>query len=288
MKKYFFTLAMLILTLNGCASNQQQNITNSQSSNEQPITAAQTIDTQALQKVDQLFTLSPTENDAKQRAIQKCMAQKGFTYIAQPMSSSSIRNQVSPQPLTLEDARSYGYQKPSTASKAEANAQSQAEAPGFDTAYGGTEDSKLISVEGIPGGVREDGCLAAAYQELFGSAETGVFFEGGTLNLALPYLNAARFDPAQEELDKKWSECIKTDYSLDYQTPDLASISIGADAQKIATADAQCREKVNYEQVLQNSLNAYLTTFLNDNQNIIQQLSDAKKTATENAPKILQ
>lgn len=281
--KQSLTLIATGALLVGCSAGNKEAANTENKS--QTIVAATQVDTQALQKIDQLFSLTPTQYEAQQKALTSCMASRGFTYTpSSRQNQRSLRSLISPSQLTLEQARSFGYQNQTSAP---AEASTGLDAPGAMEAFSGTSDSKIISVEGIPGGVKEDSCIASAYSELFGSIETGVFFEGGSLNLPLPYLNAATDDPKTQELNAQWSTCMKNDYQREYESPSI--IAKYPDQQTIdtATADAQCREKINYESQLLDIYNAYLTTFLNDNQDIIQQISDAKKLAEINAPKIL-
>lgn len=269
----------------GCSSANDKTANSADSSPDQAIVAAAQTDHQAIQKIDQLFSLTPTQHEAKQKALISCMASKGFIYTpSSPQNQLSIRSLITPAELPLAEARSSGYQS-QTSSTAEG-------ATGLDTpeameAFSGSHDSKVISVEGVPGGIKEDSCIATAYTELFGSAETGVFFEGGSLNLPLPYINAAMADSKTQNLNEQWSTCMKDEYSLEFETPSIISKYPEQQTIEVATADAQCREKINYESQLLDINNSYLTTFLDDNQDIIQQISDAKNLAETNAPKIL-
>lgn len=80
---------------------------------------------------------------------------------------------------------------------------------------------------------------------------------------------------------------MKKDHNRIFETPALTVKQTEQQTIDNATADAQCREKTNYEKTLKDINNAYLTTFLADKQNLIQQVTEAKKTAENNAPKIL-
>lgn len=280
----FFVASILLV---GCTAVNDNTSSSSTGgiNQEQNITAAANPDPQAMQKIDQLFSLSSTQYEAKQKAIKECMASKGFIYTPNTSQAQrSLRSFIGPAELSLDQARSVGYQNQSSTVPELATG---LEKPGAMEAFSGTPDSKTISVEGIPGGVKEDSCIASAYADLFGNVETGVFFEGGSMNLPLPYLNAAAVDTKMQELNKEWANCMENDHSLKFESP--AIIAQYPDQQTIdtAVADAQCRQKTNYETELLSINNSYLTTFLNNNQDIIQQISDAKKVAETNAPAIL-
>lgn len=76
-------------------------------------------------------------------------------------------------------------------------------------------------------------------------------------------------------------------YQIDIETPDLLSITEGNQASTYAVYDATCREKIGYESVVEEALDAYMTTFLEDKAGLIDQLTRARQEAEENAPKVL-
>lgn len=228
--------------------------------------------------------MTPAAQQAKEKAVVQCIQAKGLTWQERPASQAfDIRSQMSPEPLSVEDAQQYGYQKPGP--------NLEQDSPPIDdaalAAYRGNPENGSVTVDGVPGGIAADGCLAQSYKEVFGSAETGVLFESGILNLPLPYINAAQADDRLVELDKKWATCMKDQHGVEIATPDLAMNDTSMDSHQLAIYDAQCRQEVNYEKVTQEVLNAYLTTFLADQEGVIDQLTQAKQTAEKNAPAIL-
>lgn len=90
-----------------------------------------------------------------------------------------------------------------------------------------------------------------------------------------------------QELDNKWSLCMKNENGIDVESPSLAAIDTSMDSHTMAMADAACREAVNYEEETRKILNAYLTTFLVEKEGMIDQLTQAKKEAEKKAPEIL-
>lgn len=279
---YFMGVALLIFS--GCTANDT---TTARSEAEQPengIVPATQPDSQAIEKINTLFSMTPAAQQAKEVAVAQCLKSQGYTWDLQSVSESyDIRSDFSPRPLSVEEAQERGYQTLSTNSE-----QNQ---PDIDdatwAAYMGNPENGGISVDGIPGTIAADGCLAQSYKAVFGSAEAGVLFESGIQNLPLPYIGAAQMDSKQEELNQRWSACMKDHYGIEIQTPDLASVDTSMDSHQLAMYDAQCRQEVNYEEVTTEILNAYLTTFLTDNEGIIDQLTQAKQTAEKNAPEIL-
>ncbi|MFW0118475.1 hypothetical protein ACN08Y_00880 [Rothia sp. P5764] len=272
----------LALGLVGCSASSSG--TASDASSDSEIKAAIRIDPQAIEKVNTLFNMTPAAQQAKEAAIAQCMQAKGLTWPARLADQAfDIRSQFSPKPLSIEEAQQYGYQTQ--------NSNPEQDAPFVDDAtwdaYTGSPENGNIAVEGIPGAIAKDGCLAQSYKEVFGSVETGVLFESGILNLPLPYLNAAVADKRIVELDKQWATCMKDQHGLEIATPELAAVDTSMDSQQLAVYDAQCRQEVKYEEGATEVLNAYLTTFLADQQGVIDQLTQAKQTAEKNAPVIL-
>lgn len=270
-------------SLVGCGvSNETDSTAGSKSSVE--IKAASSPDSQAIEKVNTLFSMAPAAQQAKEVATAQCLQEQNLTWPQRPASQSfSIRSQLSPSPLSPEDAHQYGYQKPAT--NIEQNL------PAIDdaswAAYMGNPENGGISVEGVPGAIAADGCLAQSYKAVFGSAEAGVLFESGILNLPLPYVNAVKEDERYSDLIGLWRTCMKDQHGVEIDNPDLATIDTSMDSHQLAIYDAQCRQQVNFEEVTTDILNAYLTTFLADNEGVIDQLTQAKQTAEKNAPEIL-
>lgn len=195
-----------------------------------------------------------------------------------------VRSLFQPAELTLEQARANGY-KSATSLRTEQNAGNLS--PEEQEAFSGSVESQGITADGVPGEVKEDSCVADAYKKLYGSVESGVLFEGGVQNLPLPYVNTAKSDAAMDDVDKKWSQCMQDEHQLSFPNPDNTNISEESGSLDVAVADASCREKVGYEKTVKETLNKYLTSFLNDKEAVVQQLTEAKKTAEQNAPALL-
>ncbi|MDO5750972.1 MAG: hypothetical protein Q4P78_07215 [Rothia sp. (in: high G+C Gram-positive bacteria)] len=70
-------------------------------------------DPQAYQKITELFTSSSSVLRAKEKAIQDCMASKGFPgYKSVQENLYSIRSEILVAPLSVEQARLHGYDLP--------------------------------------------------------------------------------------------------------------------------------------------------------------------------------
>lgn len=280
--KPLLTLGATALLVTACGSAGTETAENTEP---QTIVAATTIDGQASEKVNTLFSISATAHQAQQVAVANCISEKGGTWqrATTTQEQYDIRQQFPLQSLTVEQARQHGYQAPSPVDEAQPG--------GGDDAtmalYSGDPANGSVTVDGIPGAIAADGCLAQSYEEVFGSAEAGVLFEGGIGNLPLPYLNAALEDKQYDALLEEWHTCMKDTYDIDIATPDLASVDTSMDSTTLAVYDATCRENIGFENTVENLLDAYLTTFLSEQDAVIDQLTSAKETAEQNAPAIL-
>ena len=99
-------------SLVGCGvSNETDSTAGSESSVD--IKAASSPDSQAIEKVNTLFSMAPAAQQAKEVATAQCLQEQNLTWPQRPTSQSfSIRSQLSPSPLSPEDAQQYGYQTP--------------------------------------------------------------------------------------------------------------------------------------------------------------------------------
>lgn len=281
MKKIKLSLLLSVavsVLLTGCIDGQdnlETEIGYQEGVNFEDISPAKQPDPFAIEKVNNLFSIPLALQSKKENIIQSCMAEKGLKYTkkTENISEYQVRDFVLPAKLSLEDARVNGYMNSSNLlEKNQANEQDSNLFLGLN----GTENGKPISVAGVTGKIQSDGCLAHAYQQVYGSPESGLLVEAGGMSLPIPYLNAAHLDPMFNEIDKKWSQCMKNDFSLDFLNPDHTNTSPESGSIDVAVADATCREQVGYEEAIDESLKMYLTVFLDDHENIIAEINSAK------------
>ncbi len=277
----------LIVLLSGCSAGAAHQGIESPSvettEQEEVIQPASQLDSQASEKVNSLFSMTPVAHQAQQKVVAECLAEKGFNEEGDSQQRDfRVRDLFPLQVLTVEDAHQYGYSKPSSL---ETDGKQMSE--GALQAYIGNPENGSVRVEGIPGAIAKDGCLAHSYEEVFGDIESGMFFSGGIVNLPLPYIGESTNYPKYKEVVQSWSRCMLDNYQIDIETPDLLSITEGNQASTYAVYDATCREKIGYESVVEEALDAYMTTFLEDKAGLIDQLTRARQEAEENAPKVL-
>ncbi|MDO5750338.1 MAG: hypothetical protein Q4P78_03925 [Rothia sp. (in: high G+C Gram-positive bacteria)] len=243
------------------------------------ITPATEVDTQAMSKVNNLFSEPEIVAQAYKKLVNDCMASRGFPeYKAarQGRAHYSVRSLMVPAPLTIEQATTRGYppllERDADSTPEESVTEAQAKALMGQSSEETRDGQPVI------------GCRYIAQEEIFGDAQGASTFYGGSNNAPLAYINKAKQTPEMMHIHQQWSECMKK-RGYQYLSPDEAYLQ--GREENLPRQDAECREEIGYEQAITNQLNAYLTSFLNENQVLIERIAQAKKNAEENAPKIL-
>ena len=261
--------------LAGCAGGTSSTQATPSSEAQQNISAATNVDTQATEKVDSMISTSDNVERAYQHLASECMVSKGYpdrkTYYM--VETFPVRSLLSPQPLSVEYARNSGYPSPAPPSR-----------------YASLEGSiNMTEQEGKAyyGDNGKGGCREEAELKLYGSGTLAGTREEITKKL-LPYIRASVSNGAYLSLDEEWARCM-AERGYTYSSSDIAYEAVRGTPteQQTAIDDATCREKNNYEEKTGQVLDAYMITFLEKEQGLIEQVTTAKKTAEENARKIL-
>lgn len=145
-------VAFSLLVLPACASIDEAQELQEAST---PITPASQVDPQAIEKINTLFSLSPSAQQAKEVAIARCVESKGYEWSAatQLVDDFDVRELLSPYPLTQEEAQQAGYAH-QQAPKAGANMPEEVSEEAMD-AYMGNPSQGSVTVEGIPGQLQQ-------------------------------------------------------------------------------------------------------------------------------------
>ena len=264
-------LGVLMLIVSSCSSVQQSKKSEQSYGDMYGIAPAEHVDSQAVEKMDHILLYPEVVAQALQKAARQCMVSQGFSpqdyYWMMPRFP--IRSLVAPVPLTIENARAYGYENPH-AGKNPISEESYSMSEQEADVYYGT-------------------CHQEALRKVFGTTELGEEYTDIAQQI-LPYVNSAADSEPAITLDQEWSLCMKDTHGVEYETPSMAThLTRNNQEQASQTAlwDAECREKVKFEERTEEILDAYMTTFLNDHQPLLERIAQAKKNAEENAPKIL-
>ena len=281
-------LLPLTLVLSSCASGQPSadssasaNAEKAYSASTAPqsssasATASATVDTQATEKVNALIAISDNVERAYQRLASECMVSKGYpdrkTYYM--VETFPVRDLLSPLPLSVEYANKSGYPSPTPPSR-----------------YASLEDTVKMTeqeTQAFYGDDGKGGCRKEAELKLYGSGTLAGTREVVTEKL-LSYIRTSVINGAYSSLDGEWERCM-AERGYTYSTSDIAYDAVHGKPAERQTAidDAACREKINYEEKTEQILDTYMTTFLEKEQDFIEQVTAANKAAEENAQKIL-
>ncbi|MDO5750559.1 MAG: hypothetical protein Q4P78_05080 [Rothia sp. (in: high G+C Gram-positive bacteria)] len=236
------------------------------------------VDHQAVQKVDELTDYPEALRLAWQKGLKDCMAKKGFTPQGEYYMpyNATVRSTLPPGELTIEEARQYGYSNPA------AQAQKAKEQQSTIT------EEEIRALRGYGEENQNNSCEYIVSIKIFGDIDLADTLFTADKHL-LPYAEAAGMSDELIHIYMDWAQCMKDKYQLPYKAPDEIFYTYRAAEipANIPVADATCREQVNYEDRVMELLNAYMTSFLEDNQALIERITQAKKNAEENAPKIL-
>ena len=281
-------LLPLTLVLSSCASGQPSADSSASANAEKAYSASTapqsssasasataTVDTQATEKVNALIAISDNVERAYQRLASECMVSKGYpdrkTYYM--VETFPVRDLLSPLPLSVDYANKSGYPSPVPPSR-----------------YASLEDTVKMTeqeTQAFYGDDGKGGCRKEAELKLYGSGTLAGTREVVTEKL-LSYIRTSVINGAYSSLDGEWERCM-AERGYTYSSSDIAYDAVHGKPAERQTAidDAACREKINYEEKTEQILDTYMTTFLEKEQDFIEQVTAANKAAEENAQKIL-
>ncbi|MDO5750476.1 MAG: hypothetical protein Q4P78_04630 [Rothia sp. (in: high G+C Gram-positive bacteria)] len=267
--------AILIGLVAGCAApqpTQSENITLHSSESISPAGQSQR---GAADKVNELTRTPEIVNTSYQKASRECMVSKGYEARSEYYFPHivKVRSLVIPRPLSTETARSSGYGTLPGKTK------------GSDTGYEmSNEESTAFYGDGSDD---FQPCQDKVLNELFGPRDVWEYYV--TLeDYLIPYVNAFVSSEQSRKINEDWSQCM-AEKSYSFAGPGVAMMQTynTPEAQEVAIADALCREQIRYEERISEGLDVYMTTFLQDNPALIERVSQARKNAEQNAPKML-
>jgi len=131
--------------------------------------------------------------------------------------------------------------------------------------------------------------LTVADARAFGSEESRAIIKKVNVT-AVHYLNNDAIFKDLGPATEKWAQCMKERFGGDYTSPDMAREQYrqnNQDTHELAINDATCREATGLDAEQRKMAIAYLSSFLEKEQGLIEQVTTIKKTAEENARKIL-
>ena len=267
----------LTLLLSSCASGQPSGGSSASANAEKAYSASTNPDNQAIEKVENLASLSDNVARAYQRSLSQCMTERGFPNYKVPAGETEppLLQTTGFEPLTVADARTRGYKERWSLVTAELEEQSRT-----------MSDAEMQALNGTEG---KGGCQQEATRAVFGSEESRATIRKVYIT-AVHYLNNDAITKDLGPATEKWAQCMKERFGGDYTSPDMARLQYrqnNQDTHELAINDATCREATGLDTEQRKMAIAYLSSFLEKEQGLIEQVTTAKKTAEENARKIL-
>lgn len=270
-------LLPLTLVLSSCASGQPSADSSASANAEKAYSASKSPDSQAIEKVENLASLSDNVARAYQRSLSQCMTERGFPHHKAPAGEAEtpLLLQADLEPLTVADARARGYEERYSLATTALEEQSRT-----------MSDAEMQALNGTEG---KGGCQQEATRAVFGSEESRATIRKVYIT-AVHYLNNDAIFKDLGPATEKWAQCMKERFGGDYTTPVMAREQYrqnNQDTHELAINDATCREATGLDAEQRKIAIAYLSSFLEKEQGLIEQVTTIKKTAEENARKIL-
>ena len=228
------------------------------------------IDHQAMEKYLYAADYPESISQVYTREIQTCLSSQGISNTPESELKLpeyiSLRDLLKPKPLSIEQARNYGY-----IDKTSSNLKKEQETPILD------EKVKIaLYGDGSSKESYDSACVARSAANVFGSIELHDSFVNFPKR-AYSYVKEVANDKSLDELNSLWSQCMKDKYGLEYEYPQNAG------SQELAIQDASCRENVMYEEKYTAVINSYLTTFFEKEQGLLENVAQARKNAENKA-----
>lgn len=161
-------LLPLTLLLSSCASGQPSADSSASANAEKAYSASKSPDSQAIEKVENLASLSDNVVRAYQRSLSQCMAERGFPNYKVPAGETEppLLQTAGFEPLTVADARTRGYKERYSLVTAELEEQSRT-----------MSDAEMQALNGTEG---KGGCQQEATRAVFGSEESRAIIKRST------------------------------------------------------------------------------------------------------------
>lgn len=233
----------------------------------------------------------PVAEGGMQEATRRCMAAAGFDYTPPGTDMTlDLNGAIGFKRLTVDAAKGSGYaatrsQGPREAAPESAEALLFAD-PAFTTALAGPKSPATITmVQGS--GTSSGGCRGEAMTRIYGSPENYMLATGIAYNSFFVATASASGDSGVAKAIKDWASCMKespyASYTSPQQAADAGTAAGGPEEFKIAVTDAVCRDKTGFHAKLDNVLDKYLTTRMQELAPEIDKVKEIRRTAAANA-----
>jgi len=233
----------------------------------------------------------PIAERGMQEAVRRCMAQAGFDYTpAGSGMTMDLNAAIGFKRLTVDAAKAGGYASTGplgTREPAPESADGRLFAnPAFTRALTGPADTaSMTTAAGI--GTSSGGCRGEAMNLIYGSAENYVLATGVAYNSVFPASLSASGDSGIAKATSDWAACMNNtpyaSFTNPQQAADAGTAAGGQEEFRIAVTDAVCRDKTGFHAALDNVLDKYLTTRMQELAPQIARVQEIRRTAEANA-----
>jgi hypothetical protein len=282
MKKKFFGAAVLILGT-GAALVAATIPAASVTASPEPVPGI-------VRQAEAYASADPIAEKGMQEAVRLCMAKAGFDYTS-PSSEMTmdLNGAIGYKRLTVDDAKASGYastrpQGPGEPAPGSAHGKLFAN-PAFTHALTGPGDAaSMTTVDGM--GTSSGGCRGEAMTHIYGSAENYMLATGIASNAFYPATLSASGDSGIAKAITDWAACMKETPYASFENPqraaDAGKAAGGQEEFRIAVTDAVCRDKTGFHAALDNVLDKYLTTRMQELAPQIAKVKEIRRMADAN------
>lgn len=225
-----------------------------------------------------------------QEAIRRCMEVAGFDYTPPVADMILDLNQaIGFKRLTVDLAKSRGYAFATPQGTPEPEPSSPEGLlfadPAFAMALKG--DTQTLAPAGSGMGTTTGGCRGEAMTAIYGSPENYMLATGVAYNSFFPASLASVGDAGITKAVQNWEACMKESPYASYTSPfeafQAGRSAGGQEEFRIAVTDAVCRDQTGFHAALDNVLDKYLTTRMQELAPEIARVKEIRRTAAANA-----
>ena len=247
-----------------------------------------------IRQAEAYATADPIAEKGMQEAVRLCMAKAGFDYTP-PTSNLALdlNGAIGFKRLTVDAAKASGYastgpQGPREPAPESADGKLFAN-PAFTKALTGPGDAASTTTVGSAG-TSSGGCRSDAMTQIYGSAENYILATGIAFNSFFPASLSASGDFGVAKAVTDWASCMKdtpyASFANPHQAAEAGKAAGGQEEFRIAVTDAVCRDKTGFHTALDDVLDRYLTTRMQELAPQIAKVREIRRMADANAAKL--
>lgn len=233
----------------------------------------------------------PIAERGVQEVVRLCMAKAGFDYTPPLLDLTlDLNGAIGFKRLTVDAAKASGYASTGPQGPREPAAESTVGqlfgSRAFTDALNGAGDTTSQPATGGMG-TSTGGCRGEAMTRIYGGAEDYMLATGIAYNSFFPASLSASGDSGIANAITGWAACMTdtsyASFTNPQQAADAGTAAGGQEEFRIAVTDAVCRDKTGFHTALDNVLDKYLTTRMQELAPQIEKVKEIRRTASANA-----